>query len=327
MSPARARETTTSMDMEPTLPVSLRGSFSCSSFITLSYLILPSFTFLGTVGGTQYGIAKNANLIAVKVFDSTGSGTVASVIAGIDFVVQQSQLRPNRAVANLSIDAQVVIKSVNIAVNNAVAAGVVMVVAGGNSDADACLTTPASATKAITVGATGKDDSRAYFSNFGTCIDIFAPGKSIVSAKANTITGSLSLSGTSMATPHVAGVAALLLEEDPGISPAEVLAKILASATAGVVANLGAGSPNLMLYSGDIAGPNPAPEPAPAPAPEPAPAPAPEPAPAPAPEPAPAPAPEPAPTPNCFMKTISCTIDSQCCSNKCRGSKNGKSCK
>jgi subtilisin family serine protease len=236
---------------------------------------------------------------------------VASVLAGIDWIVGRA--RPNGAVVNLSIDAEVVIESVNIAVNKAVSAGIVMVVAGGNSDADACSTTPASATDAITVGATDKEDYRAVFSssgasNFGTCIDIFAPGLSIISAKANTIAGSLSLSGTSMATPHVAGVAALLLEEDPGISPAEVLAKMLASATAGEVTNPGAGSPNLILYSGDIAGPAPAP--------------------APAPEPAPAPAPEPAPDPICFAKSISCTIDSQCCSKKCKGGgPKGKSCK
>jgi subtilisin family serine protease len=274
----------------------------------------------GTVGGTKYGIAKNANLIAVKVFDGSGSGTVANVLAGIDWVVGRA--RPNGAVVNLSIDAEVVIESINVAVNEAVSAGIVMVVAGGNSNADACSTTPASATDAITVGATDTNDYRAAFSNFGTCIDIFAPGKSIISAKANTITGSLILSGTSMATPHVAGVAALLLEEDPGISPAEVLAKMLASATAGEVMNRGAGSPNLMLYSGDIAGPAPAPAPAPEPAPEPAPAPAPEPEPAPA----PAPAPEPAPAPVCFDKSISCTANSQCCSKKCKGGR-VKSCK
>jgi subtilisin family serine protease len=278
---------------------------------------------------------------------------VSSVIAGLDWIVGQT--RPNGAVANLSMDAEVVIGSINTAVNNAVAAGVVMVVAGGNSDSDACSTSPASATDAITVGATGIDDSRAYYSsvrlsNFGACIDIFAPGKSIVSAKTNTIAGSLSLSGTSTATPHVAGVAALLLEEVPGLTPADLLTKILASATANVVTNPGAGSPNLLLYSGDITGPTPmpAPTPAPAPAPSPASSPAPSPAPSPAlapsPDPSPAPAltpvptpvptlapipaasPAPVPAPVCLAKGDTCTADNQCCGNKCKGG-NSKTCK
>jgi subtilisin family serine protease len=174
----------------------------------------------------------------------------------------------------------VVIESINTAVSSAVAAGVVVVVAGGNSDSDACMSSPASVTGAITVGATGVDDKRAYFSssrssNFGTCIDIFAPGLQIISAQTNTTAGSLDLSGTSMATPHVTGVAALLLEANPGISPSEVLATILASATADVVTNLpvGSGSPNLMLYTGDITGavPTAAPTHVPTHAPSPAP--------------------------------------------------------
>jgi subtilisin family serine protease len=217
----------------------------------LHYDILPSFTFPGTVGGTKYGIAKKANLISVKVFDRSGGGTISSVIAGIDWLVGRP--RPYGAVANLSLGVEARVRSLNKAVNNAVAAGVVMVVAAGNSDVDACFTSPASATNAITVGATGEDDSRASFSNFGTCVDIFAPGVDIVSAQTNTVSGSMKLSGTSMATPHVAGVAALLLEANPGISPSEVTVKILSSATAGVLTDL-AGSPNLMLYTGDITG-------------------------------------------------------------------------
>jgi subtilisin family serine protease len=272
--------------------------------------ILPSLPFPGTVGGNEYGIAKSANLIAVKVLGADGSGSLANVIAGIDWVVAEAQSRTNGAVANLSLSAAAVIPSINTAVTNAVTAGVVMVVAAGNSNADACNYSPAAALNSITVGATARDDSRASFSNFGLCVDIFAPGVSIISAKTNTISESVSYSGTSMAAPHVAGVAALLLEESPGISPGDLKQKMLDSATSGVVTNPGSGSPDRMLYTGDITAA--------------APAPAPGPGPAPAPDPTPAPAPAPALT--CKVKSVSCTNDSQCCSEKCKGAQD-KSCK
>jgi subtilisin family serine protease len=293
-------------------------------YLIVPYLTLTVLTFPGTAGGTKYGIAKKANLIAVKVFDVSGGGSLSSVLAGIDFVAQQSQVRPNRAVANLSLSAGAVIGSINTAVNNAVDMGVVMVVAGGNSNVDACTTTPASATKAIAVGATSENDSRSGFSNWGGCIEIFAPGSNIISASANTFTGSKGLSGTSMAAPHVAGVAALLLQEDPDLTPADLLSKMLASATA-VVTNSGAGSPNLLLYTGDITGPGATP--AQTPAPVPATTPSPVPATTPAPVPAPTPSPVPATTPTCLAQGATCSIDSDCCGNKCRGGGGNQSCK
>jgi hypothetical protein len=215
-----------------------------------------------------------------------------------------------------------VIESINTAVSNAVAAGVVMVVAAGNSDADACFDSPSSARGAITVGATDEIDARASFSNFGACVNIFAPGKDIISAKTNTLSEGTSLSGTSMAAPHVAGVAALLLEEEPELSPIRVLDKMLTSATRNVVTNSGAGSPDRMLYTGDITGPAPVREI------EPEPVPVLDPEPEPVPDPGPEPEPEPVPTPpTCSAKSESCTTDSDCCSKKCKGGgPKGKSC-
>jgi subtilisin family serine protease len=188
-------------------------------------------------------------LIAVKVLNTQGSGTSAKVIAGIDWV--STQLRPNGAVINMSLGVSSVNSALNSAVQRAVAAGITVVVAAGNSNVDACTASPSSAANAITVGATGKDDARASFSNYGTCVDIFAPGVGITSDYKNT---TKTISGTSMASPHVAGVAALLLNENPALTPAEVAARIRADATPGVVGGAGTGSPNFMIYSGTITG-------------------------------------------------------------------------
>jgi subtilisin family serine protease len=216
-------------------------------YICASY----SISILGTVGGTKYGIAKNANLIAVKVLNSKGSGSSAGIIAGIDWVAKQ--LRPNGAVINMSLGSSSVNSALNSAVERAVTAGVTVVVAAGNSNVSACTASPASATNAITVGATGKDDARASFSNYGTCVDIFAPGVDITSDyKLQGYTWTIS--GTSMASPHVAGVAALLLDENPTLTPAQIADRIRADATPGVVVGAGYRSPNFMLYTGTITG-------------------------------------------------------------------------
>jgi subtilisin family serine protease len=262
-------------------------------------------------------------LIAVKVLNSQGSGSIADIIAGIDWVTTQS--RTNGAVINMSLGSSRVNRAMNTAVNTAVAAGVTVVVAGGNANKDACRVSPASAADVIAVGATGKDDARASFSNYGKCIDIFAPGVGITSV--NTSQGSTwTISGTSMASPHVAGVAALLLEENPTLTPAQIADTISADATPGVVVGAGRNSPNSMIYTGAITGPInttppvPTTPPAPTSAPTSAPslAPAPTSAPTSAPSLAPVPAPTDAPTSSCAAKFQPCNADSNCCSNKCK---------
>lgn len=199
----------------------------------------------GTVGGSTVGIAKNVSLIAVRVLDCSGSGSYAGVIAGIDWVTANHS---GPSVANMSLGGGFS-SSLNTAVNNSVASGVVYAVAAGNSNANACNYSPSSAASALTVGATTSADARSSFSNYGSCLDIFAPGSSIYSS---TMTGTntyASWSGTSMASPHVAGVAALYLSANPAASPTTVMNAMTSGATSGVLTSIGSGSPNLLLYS------------------------------------------------------------------------------
>jgi len=217
----------------------------------------------GTVGGKLYGVAKQVTLIAVKVLDCAGSGSNAGVISGINWVATSKASRKRPSVANMSLGGGKSTATDN-AVNAAVKAGVTMAVASGNDNKDACNYSPASAADAISVGATGTDadgrnqvDNRAYFSNFGTCVDVFAPGLEITSAwigsKNNEIT---TISGTSMATPHVCGVVALYLQAHPTATPATIKQWIITNASQGIVqmdcAGAGstcANSPNTFLYS------------------------------------------------------------------------------
>ncbi|MBI4672215.1 MAG: S8 family serine peptidase [Chloroflexi bacterium] len=199
----------------------------------------------GTIGGATYGVAKSVNLYAVRVLDCSGTGTTSGVIAGVDWVTQ-NRVKP--AVANMSLGGGAS-TSLDNAVRNSISAGVVYALAAGNESADACNKSPARTAEAITVGATTSSDARASYSNYGTCLDLFAPGSSITSAGISSNTATTVMSGTSMASPHVAGVAALYLQSNASAAPAAVRDAIVGNATTNKVTNPGTNSPNKLLYS------------------------------------------------------------------------------
>jgi subtilisin family serine protease len=199
----------------------------------------------GTVGGATYGVAKGVNLVAVRVLNCSGSGTTSGVIAGINWVTS-NHIDP--AVANMSLGGGAS-TSLDTAVKNSINAGVTYAIAAGNNNKDACRYSPARVPAALTVGATTNTDSRASYSNYGSCVDLFAPGSSITSAWIGSNSATATISGTSMATPHVTGVAALYLQAHPTASPAAVAGGITSTATTGVVKNAGRNSPNLLLFS------------------------------------------------------------------------------
>ena len=213
----------------------------------------------GTVGGSTYGVAKNVTLVAVRVLDSSGSGTNSGVISGIDFVTSDHQAG-QPAVANMSLGGGLS-SALDTAVANSIADGVTYAIAAGNETQDACNTSPADVATAITVGSTTTTDARSSFSNFGTCLDIFAPGSSITSSWNTSDTATNTISGTSMATPHVTGVAALFLETNPTASPATVAAAIVNGSTPNKVTGAGTGSPNRLLFSQLTGAPPPPPPP------------------------------------------------------------------
>ena len=199
----------------------------------------------GTVGGTTYGVAKSVIIHPVRVLGCTGSGTNSGVIAGMDWVTA-NHVKP--AVANMSLGGGAS-TATDDAVARMTAAGVTVAVAAGNDNGDACSYSPARAPSAITVGSTTSTDARSSFSNFGTCLDIYGPGSSILSSWYTSTTATNTISGTSMASPHVAGAAALYLAVNPSATPAQVVAALRASATTGVVTDAKTGSPNLLLYT------------------------------------------------------------------------------
>jgi hypothetical protein len=199
----------------------------------------------GTIGGATYGVAKGVTLKSVRVFDCSGAGPWSDVIAGVDWVTA-NHVGP--AVANMSLGGSNY-GPANTAVANSIAAGVVYVVSAGNDHADACSQSPASVSPALTVGSSDELDRRSSFSNWGPCVDLFAPGSNIESASHAGPSLVAELSGTSMASPHVAGVAALHLQGAPDATPAEVASAIVGSSSLNRLSDIGTGSPNALLYS------------------------------------------------------------------------------
>ncbi|QCX78875.1 Extracellular serine proteinase precursor [Streptomyces sp. YIM 121038] len=200
----------------------------------------------GTVGGIAHGVAKKAKIVGVRVLNNQGSGTTAQVVAGIDWVTRNAT-KP--AVANMSLGGPAD-SALDTAVRNSIAAGITYAVAAGNETTNANTRSPARVTEAITVGATTNTDAKASYSNFGTVLDLFAPGSNITSTWNTSDTATNTISGTSMASPHVAGAAALYVAENPTATPAQVSQALVSAATPNVVGSPGTGSPNRLLYVG-----------------------------------------------------------------------------
>jgi subtilisin family serine protease len=199
-----------------------------------------------TIAGTTYGVAKKAKVVSVRVLDNAGAGTTAQVIAGIDWVTRHAH-KP--AVANLSLGGYANAQ-LDAAVRNSIASGVTYSVAAGNDGLPAGLYSPARVKEALTVGASDQADARASFSNFGAVLDLFAPGVAITSASYASDTGKATFSGTSMASPHVAGAAALYLADHPKATPAQVGKALVGRAVSGKIRGAGFGSPNRLLQVG-----------------------------------------------------------------------------
>ncbi|MBB2941320.1 subtilisin family serine protease [Actinoplanes lutulentus] len=198
----------------------------------------------GTVGGSTYGVAKAVKLVGVRVLSCTGSGTTAGVIAGVNWVTANA-VKP--AVANMSLGGGAS-TALDNAVASSIASGVSYAVAAGNSNANASTASPARVATALTVGATTSTDARASYSNYGSVLDIFAPGSSITSAWYTSTSATNTISGTSMAAPHVAGAAALVLSRNPSYTPAQVASSLITNSTPNVVTSPGTGSPNRLLF-------------------------------------------------------------------------------
>ncbi|MFP5370459.1 MAG: S8 family peptidase [Actinomycetes bacterium] len=200
----------------------------------------------GTLAGNVHGVAKDATVVPVRIMDCAGTGSLSGVIAGLDWIVRDHGSGP--AVANLSLGGPAS-STLDSAVGRVISDGVTVAVAAGNSNADACNTSPARVKAALTTGATDRTDRRAAFSNYGSCLDLFAPGVAITSAwpVAGSTTGTNTVSGTSMASPHVAGAAAVLLQQRPTMTPSAVATELVRASTKQVVSSKGSNSPDRLL--------------------------------------------------------------------------------
>ena len=200
----------------------------------------------GTVGGNRYGVAKEVSLFAVRVLGCRGDGSNSGVIAGVDWVTSNHS-KP--AVVNMSLGGGAS-RALDDAINNSIRAGVSYAVAAGNENQNACNVSPARVDAAMTVGSTTRSDRRSSFSNYGLCVDLFAPGSDITSAWYTGNSSTNTISGTSMASPHVAGAIALVLEDNPTASPGAVFNYLRDTATTNELSSVGSGSPNRLLYKG-----------------------------------------------------------------------------
>jgi subtilisin family serine protease len=208
----------------------------------------------GTIGGTTYGVAKNVTIVPVRVLDCEGGGYTSDVVAGVDWVTAN---HATGAVANMSLGSDTTDAVLDAAIQRSIDAGVTYAVAAGNDNVDACRQSPADLRATITVGATTSADARDSYSNYGSCVDLFAPGSRITSASYASDTSTATYSGTSMATPHVTGLAAQVLQAHPGSTPAEVNAYLHDSGVSGRLSNLTPADPNLLAH---VAGSGSAPE-------------------------------------------------------------------
>ena len=200
----------------------------------------------GTVGGAKYGVAKGVNLRAVRVLDCSGSGTYAQIIAGVNWVTSN---HASLSVANMSLGGGFS-SSLNSAVTNMINAGVFTAVAAGNSNADACNSSPSSAPGTLTVAASDSTDHRASFSNWGGCVDVYGPGVNVTSDWLNS--GTNTISGTSMASPHAAGVGALYKANFGNAASSTIVSWIINNATSGVIIGNPSGTPNRLLYKSTL---------------------------------------------------------------------------
>ena len=209
----------------------------------------------GTIGGASYGVAKGVRLVDVRIGACTNSLNTSTAIAGIDWVTGNHQAG-QPAVANMSFGGGTN-AAMDTAVRNLVADGVVAAIAAGNGNVlgmaqDACSSSPPRVAEALTVSSVDSTDTKVGYANYGTCVDIFAPGYNIVSASYQSDTGSATMGGTSMAAPHVAGAVAMYLQANPSSTPAQVAAGLTSNATSGAVKSPGSGTPNRLLYNGFI---------------------------------------------------------------------------